>query len=200
MSYAGICFPEKIQDNADPHFHGASYDQITDYVGLGAGASCASVTSTGNQPPVVDAGADYTIPAGTPFTLSGSAVDPDGDLLSFAWEQFDLGGECLSVQRCGQHAGTTALHLRGSRRVVPHHREHGESRGEVAGQLARQAHVPHCAALMHQQGVRCGQEPWVLVPGDRVTDLGTGQAIRHPLQSRPAASIPDERHQHVGVR
>jgi hypothetical protein len=37
-----------------------------------------------------DAGADYTIPQGTPFTLTGSASDPDGDALTYTWEQYDV--------------------------------------------------------------------------------------------------------------
>jgi hypothetical protein len=39
----------------------------------------------------VDAGAAYTIPSRTPFALTGSATDPEGDGLVFGWEQFDLG-------------------------------------------------------------------------------------------------------------
>lgn len=50
------------------------------------------VTSTGNSAPAVNAGADYTIPYRTPFRLSGSGSDPDGDALTFLWEQNDPGG------------------------------------------------------------------------------------------------------------
>jgi hypothetical protein len=47
--------------------------------------------STGNVVPIVDAGADYTIPQDTPFTLTASGSDGNGDALTYSWEQYDLG-------------------------------------------------------------------------------------------------------------
>jgi broad specificity phosphatase PhoE len=39
----------------------------------------------------VDAGANYAIPVQTPFTLTATGSDADGDTLTFAWEQRDIG-------------------------------------------------------------------------------------------------------------
>lgn len=92
-SYLGLCAPNDVDTSligAGMYFHTRSFDEIIGNVTVGSGAACVNPLATGNNPPVVDAGADYTIPRGTPFTLTGSAMDPDGDALSYTWEQFDV--------------------------------------------------------------------------------------------------------------
>jgi subtilisin-like proprotein convertase family protein len=93
MAYAGICSSHNIQNNSDAYFHGISYDQIIAFVTSGSGNNCAVVTNTGNQIPSVSAGmGGMTIPVQTPFELTAiNGNDPDGDPLTYCWEQFDLG-------------------------------------------------------------------------------------------------------------
>jgi subtilisin-like proprotein convertase family protein len=89
MAYAGICGGDNLQFASDPYFHSRSVDQILAHV-TGAG-NCSINTSTGNTPPAVSAGRNYAIPISTPFVLTGSATDDNGDALTYSWEQYNLG-------------------------------------------------------------------------------------------------------------
>ncbi|HSL89606.1 MAG TPA: zinc-dependent metalloprotease family protein [Ignavibacteriaceae bacterium] len=92
MAYAGICSPQNLQNFSDPHFHVASFDQIVAYTNFGSGSGCPIVTNTGNNAPVVTVPAGgFAIPINTPFALTGSAIDPDNDPLTYSWEEWDLG-------------------------------------------------------------------------------------------------------------
>lgn len=90
QGYAGICGADNIQPHSDPYFHGISFDEISNRI---TSTSCAATSSTGNTLPVIDAllNSGLTIPISTPFTLSGTASDANGDPLTYSWEQWDLG-------------------------------------------------------------------------------------------------------------
>ncbi|MBI5101158.1 MAG: zinc-dependent metalloprotease, partial [Nitrospirae bacterium] len=91
MAYAGICGPDDLQSNSDAYFHTVSFDEILDYITWDEGSTCGTVANSGNIPPVANAGSGgLTIPANTPFTLTGSAIDSNGDPLTYCWEEFDL--------------------------------------------------------------------------------------------------------------
>ena len=49
--------------------------------------SCLGTLPPTNQPPVVNAGLNQTVDAGTVVTLTGTANDPDGTVINYAWEQ-----------------------------------------------------------------------------------------------------------------
>ena len=93
MSYSSICGNDNVLGNqvGDLYFHAGSRQEITTYTQTGGGSACGTTTATGNATPIIDGGLDYTIPQGTPFELTASASDPNGDALTFTWEQFDLG-------------------------------------------------------------------------------------------------------------
>lgn len=92
-SATNICGEETIQSTADPYFHAISLQEIKSYITSGEGDSCPRKIASGNNfSPVVDAGAPFNIPQGTPFTLTvAGSSDGDGDPLTFSWEEFDLG-------------------------------------------------------------------------------------------------------------
>ncbi|GGG52434.1 zinc-dependent metalloprotease [Epilithonimonas arachidiradicis] len=89
MAYAGIC-PPNVQNNSDAYFHVVSVNQMYSNITTGTGASCAVKTANNNQVPVIQPLTNYTIPNGTAFVLSGTATDPDGDAVTYLWEQTDI--------------------------------------------------------------------------------------------------------------
>ena len=91
MAYAGICGTNDLAPNSIAYFHAISYDEIVNFTNLGSGNSCAVTTTTGNNPPVVTGPGSFTVPKSTPFSLTGSGTDPNGDPLTFSWEETDPG-------------------------------------------------------------------------------------------------------------
>ena len=91
MAYAGICGTNDLATNSIAYFHAISYDELVNFTNLGGGNACAVTTTTGNNPPVVTGPVTFTVPISTPFSLTGSATDPNGDPLTYSWEETDPG-------------------------------------------------------------------------------------------------------------
>lgn len=95
MGYAGICVPN-VQENSDAYFHASSIERITNSV-LGNGGlpqdTCDEEINIANDAPTAIAGSNYTIPISTPFILDATGTtDPNGDILTYCWEQYDNDG------------------------------------------------------------------------------------------------------------
>jgi hypothetical protein len=85
MGYAGITSQDVAPHSIDI-FHQASIAQIQANL---ATKTCPTTFVINNTAPVVSALTNYTIPKSTPFYLTGSASDANGDALTYCWEQND---------------------------------------------------------------------------------------------------------------
>lgn len=98
MGYAGVTDYD-VQSHSDDYFAYASISQIQSIL---AGKTCpVSIPITDNNPPLINAGSNYTIPISTPFILTGTGSDPEGNSITYTWEQFDsattaFGGNSLT--------------------------------------------------------------------------------------------------------
>lgn len=107
MAYSGICGADNIATSRDMRFHTGSYAEITSYILSGNGGTCATTSATGNNPPTVNGGGNFTIPKNTPFTLTATGNDADtGDAsnLTYAWDQVDSGGPGTTFAQNGTSA------------------------------------------------------------------------------------------------
>ncbi|OBW41173.1 Ser-Thr-rich glycosyl-phosphatidyl-inositol-anchored membrane family protein [Chryseobacterium sp. MOF25P] len=105
MGYAGIT-NQNVVMHSTPFFHAISIQQITNNIKT---KTCPVTTNTGNAIPTADAGLDYIIPKGTPFMLTGTSTDSDGDTLTYIWEQMDP----ASAGQTGANSAATATKASG---------------------------------------------------------------------------------------
>ncbi len=89
MAYAGICGAQDVQAHSDAYFHAISLQEIGVFTFTGAGNNCDAVINSSNSKPTVNGGADRVIPKSTPFTLTAVGSDPNGNALTYNWEQMD---------------------------------------------------------------------------------------------------------------
>ncbi|CAN1544999.1 Secretion system C-terminal sorting domain [Flavobacteriaceae bacterium] len=84
MGYAGVT-NYNVQMHSDDYYSVNSILQIQSNL-----SSKASIDKeTTNNPPLIDAGLNHTIPKGTAFVLKGTGTDQEGDNVSYCWEQND---------------------------------------------------------------------------------------------------------------
>lgn len=93
MGYPGSCLTNDVQSNNDRYYHASSIAEVGLFVRSGGGSTCGSYIETTNNPPVVSIplATGIIVPKSTPFQLTGEASDPDGDAVTYCWEQMDLG-------------------------------------------------------------------------------------------------------------
>ncbi|MCB0642372.1 MAG: hypothetical protein KDC44_12065, partial [Phaeodactylibacter sp.] len=93
MSYSGSCGDQNIQFGSDSYYHVGNLEEIIGFSRSGNGNTCPDVITTDNLEPtvVVPYEDDFYIPISTPFKLTAIGDDPDGDDITFCWEEYDLG-------------------------------------------------------------------------------------------------------------
>ncbi|MGC4101740.1 zinc-dependent metalloprotease [Ferruginibacter sp.] len=87
MGYAGITSQDVAPHSIDI-YHEASIAQIQANLATKTCPVSTSITAN-NVAPVIGALSNYTIPISTPFALTGTATDANGDALTYCWEQND---------------------------------------------------------------------------------------------------------------
>lgn len=135
MSYIGSCGPENLTNIPGPlYFHTGSVIEIQNFIRHGDGKSCVETTTSANhQPEIISTNIPEDevlfIPVETPFLLDGEATDPDGDVLSYSWDQLDIGpiSPLGSPIRSGPSVRSFAP-APGSRRYIPRPDSKPESR------------------------------------------------------------------------
>jgi hypothetical protein len=88
MGYAGITIASDVAPHSIDVFHATSIGQIQENLPT-RGCPANGIMPSTNRSPVVAQTSNYTIPIMTPFKLTGSATDPDGDAVTYNWEQND---------------------------------------------------------------------------------------------------------------
>lgn len=143
QAYAGICGSDNLQPNSDPYFHAKSLEQMQ--ARLDAVPSCGTSTANPSSAPVIPAmTTSYAIPARTPFRLNAPvATDADGDSLSYAWEEYDLGVSTVINVDNGTSPIIRSFNPTSSRqRIVPrliNLLANGTTPGEILPQVDRTA-------------------------------------------------------------
>jgi subtilisin-like proprotein convertase family protein len=90
MGYAGICPGQDVAEQSDDYFNYVNIRDISANIQTGVSSQCFDEIIVANLPPTANAGADYIIPVGTAFKLTGVGTDPDSDdVLTYTWEQND---------------------------------------------------------------------------------------------------------------
>ncbi|NNF22199.1 MAG: hypothetical protein HKN67_09665, partial [Saprospiraceae bacterium] len=91
LSYAGSCGgANNIVSNNDDYFHVGNLGQFINHVNA---TTCGVEEISGNHTPDIflDYESGFYIPVSTPFQLTGVAEDPDGDAMTYNWEQMNTG-------------------------------------------------------------------------------------------------------------
>lgn len=97
MAYAGaVCTGLSYQNNTDDYFHYNSVATVRAYAQ--AATTCGVAAATTNTSPTLSvAASSYTIPISTPFELTATGNDADGNALTYTFEQYDAAATTMTA-------------------------------------------------------------------------------------------------------
>ncbi len=98
MGYAGITGATDVQPHSDAYFHINSIIQVQNNL---ISKTCDVETTVNNNTPVITPLTDVTIPKSTAFVLTAQATDPDGNPLTYNWEEVDNATTPISKTNLG---------------------------------------------------------------------------------------------------
>ena len=93
LSYNRLCAGLALDSDgwqplSDPFYHTATIAEIQNVL---ARTTSGTFITINNAPPVVNAGADYTIPRDTPYVLKATVTNSNSDGYTYSWEGLDTG-------------------------------------------------------------------------------------------------------------
>ncbi|MBC7884119.1 MAG: T9SS type A sorting domain-containing protein [Saprospiraceae bacterium] len=93
MGYAGACGSDNLGIPRDDYYHVVTLEQILSFTNTAGSDAyeCAEKIDINNHIPVINLPYKngFSIPKSTPFFLQASAVDENGDIMTYNWDQFD---------------------------------------------------------------------------------------------------------------
>ncbi len=93
LSYQGACGISNISGSDNVAYHSGTTGEIWSFIHTGNGTFCGQTVTTSNHSPVITLPYNdgFYIPIATPFELTASATDEDGDEILYTWQQYNLG-------------------------------------------------------------------------------------------------------------
>ncbi|MDQ0592700.1 hypothetical protein QFZ37_001069 [Chryseobacterium ginsenosidimutans] len=99
MGYAGITGANTdVQAHSDPYFHAVTITQVQNNL---MSKTCDAEIAVTNNPPVITALTNYSIPKGTAFVLTASATDAENDPMTYCWEEVDNASTIINKNNLG---------------------------------------------------------------------------------------------------
>lgn len=100
MSYAGSCGGDNVQNFSDLYYQSGSISEIRTWIEQNENCGLTSVLPNSHPVVTLKYPQNFFIPKSTYFELDGFATDPDGDALTYCWEEMDAGPETpLSIPK-----------------------------------------------------------------------------------------------------